>query len=309
MAESSRLFLAYGRAERNYAHDTLGKFNDCLRSWVLPQWAAREVESIDRLDVIRLRTAMADRKLSTNRQYSVLMVLKLLFKFCREILRLSCLDPTKEIPLPHREKPHVQYLTNEEVQRLFAAIPIHTFSGLRLRVLVEVLLATGLRISEALALNRMPFELGQREVEISGKGGKKRTVFFPERTLLWIKRLLARRADDFPALFVTTGEPRRVARADMSKVFIALRRRAQIDKKLTPHMLRHTYCTNLLLNGADITFIKELAGHSDIQTTAKYYLGVDKRALREVVNRCLNYDVPDHIPPPGRLTGPNALIN
>lgn len=54
-------------------------------------------------------------------------------------------------------------------------------------------------------------------------------------------------------------------------------------------MLRHTYCTNLLLNGADITFIKELAGHADIQTTAKYYLGVDKRALRKVVDRCLDY--------------------
>ena len=78
----------------------------------------------------------------------------------------------------------------------------------------------------------------------------------------------------------------------MSKYFAEVRRKAQIDKPLTPHMLRHTYCTNLLTHGADITFIKELAGHRDIQTTAKYYLGVDKRALKNVAENCLDYSVP-----------------
>lgn len=114
-------------------------------------------------------------------------------------------------------------------------------------------------------------------------------MFFSEDCLNWIKKFLYRRFDSEPALFVTTGIPRRVDRADISKMFIKLRQDAQIDKRVTPHMLRHTYCTNLLHHGADITFIKELAGDQDIQTTAKYYLGVDKRALREVVNNCLNY--------------------
>jgi site-specific recombinase XerD len=78
----------------------------------------------------------------------------------------------------------------------------------------------------------------------------------------------------------------------MSKYFAVLKQRAGIDKPLTPHILRHTYCTNLLQNGADITYIKELAGHADIQTTAKYYLGVDRKALRSVVARFLNYKTP-----------------
>src|SRR5207245_6336380 len=80
---------------------------------------------------------------------------------------------------------------------------------------------------------------------------------------------------------------------DLSKYFKELKWKAGIDKPLTPHILRHTYCTNLRDNGADITLIKELAGHQDIQTTAKYYLGVSKATLRDAVRKHLNYRVPD----------------
>jgi integrase/recombinase XerD len=173
----------------------------------------------------------------------------------------------------------VYYLTNDEVQRLIGVINVNTFTGLRMRVLIEVSLGTGLRISEALSLDRQPVELGQSEVQIVGKGGKPRTVFFPDSTLQWIRKFLYYRSDDFPALFITTGIPRRWDRNDLSKFFKELRLNAGIDKPLSPHILRHTYCTNLLHNGADITFIKELAGHQDIQTTAKYYLGVDRAVL------------------------------
>ena len=96
----------------------------------------------------------------------------------------------------------------------------------------------------------------------------------------------------YSAIFITTGIPRRLDRSDISKYFQALKAKAGIDKPFTPHILRHTYCTNLLRNGADITYIKELAGHQDIQTTAKYYLGVDREALRNVVAKYLNYKPP-----------------
>jgi integrase/recombinase XerD len=288
--ETYPLFMAYGRAERQYAKETLGKHRDCFQSWILRLLGDVDVEAISRLDVLAFRGKMADASMSTNRQYSILMTLKLLLKFCREVMRLNCLDPD-DIHLPQRPKPHVLYLTNEEVQRVRAVVPVTTFTGLRLRVLVEVLLTTGLRISEALGLDRSPFEEGQVELEIIGKGGKRRRVFFSGPTLTWIKKLLYYRADECPAVFVTTGFARRLDRSDISKYFKALKLKAGINKPLTPHILRHTYCTNLLHNGADITYIKELAGHSDIQTTAKYYLGVDRNALRSVVDKYLNYEV------------------
>jgi site-specific recombinase XerD len=80
-----------------------------------------------------------------------------------------------------------------------------------------------------------------------------------------------------------------LAREDISRFFINLRIKARITKKLTPHLLRHTFCTILRNHGADISHIKDLAGHQDIQTTARYYLGKDKNVLRRVVDTCLNY--------------------
>ena len=283
--------MAYGRGEKNYARETLKKLRDCFDCWILPTLGSTDISSVTRAQISALRVAMRDRGVGVNRQYSVFTTLKAFFKFCQTVLKLNCLDP-REIELPKRKPPFVQYLTNAEVQRLRAAVPLHTFTGLRLRTLVEVLLNTGLRISEALALNRKPFDLGEREVEIVGKGGKRRIVFFNDDCVCWINRYLKRRADFEAPLFVTTGFPRRVDRADTSKMFVRLRRDAQIDKNVTPHMLRHTYCTNLLANGADITFIKELAGHQDIQTTARYYLGVDRGMLRQVVGKCLDYGAP-----------------
>lgn len=224
------------------------------------------------------------------------MALKTFCRFCRELLKFNCLDPDREIQLPQRPKPFVHYLTNEDVVCLRDVLETNTFTGLRMRTLGEVLLTTGLRISEALSLDRTPFENGETEVPIIGKGGKPRTVYFPEASVNWIKRFLRFRADDCPAVFITTGMPPRWDRDDLSKYFKALKYKAGIDKPLTPHILRHTYCTNLRDNGTDITLIKELAGHQDIQTTAKYYLGVSKQSLRDAVRKKLNYNLPGDKP-------------
>jgi len=300
MTEAYNQFMTYGRGQRNYAKESLVKYQDCFRSWLLPIFGDEELVDIAQAEVAKLQAEMVDRSLSVARRYSVLMTLKVFLKFCRETLKLSCFDPS-EVGLPKRLPPFVQYLTNQEVERLRGSVDTHRFTGLRIRTLIEVLLNTGLRISEALALDREPFEAGNTEVQIIGKGKKPRIVFFPEATVGWINRFLRFRADDFPAVFVTTGIPRRWDRNDQSKYFKELRWKAGIDKKLTPHILRHTYCTNLRDNGTDISLIKELAGHQDIQTTAKYYLGVSKQALRDAVRKNLNYgdrsrEVPDTAP-------------
>lgn len=288
--EAHHLFLTYGRGERNYARETLVKRKDCFRAWILPILGEIDIDHLTRLDITKLRTAMQDRKLGIYRQYDVIMTLKVFCKFCREVLKTECVDPDKEIPLPKRPRPFVVFLTNAEVERVRNALDVHKFNGLRLRTLIEVLLTTGVRVSEALALDRGLFEAGATEVDIVGKGGKHRTIFFPHATVQWIRRFLHFRDDDFPAVFITTGIPRRWDRNDLSKYFKELKWKARIDKKFTPHILRHTYCTNLRDNGTDISLIKELAGHQDIQTTAKYYLGISKQSLRDAVDNNLRYE-------------------
>jgi integrase/recombinase XerD len=282
-------FLQFCRAERHVSPSTLKKYNDCYSSWLSPCFGQKEAEAITRLAVLDMRQKMMDKQLSIARQYSIIMCLKSFLKFCRQGLALSCLDPG-ELSLPKRKAPDVQFLNNEEIQNIFDAIPTATFTGLRLRALTELLLSTGLRISEALSLRRDVFDTDQQETEIVGKGELKRHVFFSQRCRFWIKQYLNQRYDSNPFLFVTTGFPvRKWAREDISRFYITIRKKAGITKKLTPHILRHTFCTNLLHHGADITHIKDLAGHQDIQTTARYYLGKDKKVLRQVVDQCLDY--------------------
>lgn len=293
VSEAFAPFLNYCQVERHVSPATLAKYRDCLQCWLLPWLGSQDLESLNRLEILNLRKAMVDKGLSIARQYSVIMCLKSFLKFCRSTWNLRCLDPN-DIALPRRPAPDVQYLTKEEIQKVFDAIRIHTFAGIRLRALIELLLSTGMRISEALSLKRDVFEADAQETEIVGKGQRKRLVFFSRRCRFWVREYLNRRVDDEPALFVTTGFPARsFKREDVSRFFIDLRQKAGLAKKLTPHLLRHTFCTLLRDNGADISHIKDLAGHTNIGTTARYYLGKDKAVLRRVVDTCLTYGVPE----------------
>lgn len=284
-------FLVYGRAERQYAQETQLKHRDCFASWILPSFGDREIETLVRFDILHMRDRMVERKLSSARQSSILATLKAFLGFCRTVLKISCMDPG-EIRLPRRDLPHPVAYTPAEVEKMMSCLNPARFTDVRLRAMCELILGTGVRVGEALRLDRKPFDQNVTEMDIIGKGRKQRTIFFSERCRFWIKTYLQSRADSHPALFITTGSPpRRWAREDLSKFFIALRSRSGTTKKLTPHIFRHTYCTTLLNNGVDISFIKELAGHEDIQTTARYYLGVDKPALRRIVRDHLRYDV------------------
>lgn len=166
-------FFTFCRADRLVADSTIAKYQDCFRSWILPFFGSMDLKSISLLDVLRICKAMVEKRLSTARQYSIIVCLKSFLGFCRQTLDIRCLDP-RDIKLPKRDFPEVEYLTNAEIQKVLDAIDVHRFTGSRLRAMVELLLPTGMRISEALALNREPFDVGSAEVQIVGKG--KRTV-------------------------------------------------------------------------------------------------------------------------------------
>ena len=291
----SNQFLKFGAADRQYAPETRQKHRDCLVSWLLPALEAREIESVVLTDALKIRNVMEGRRLSPARISSVLSALKALLKFSRTVLKLECMNPA-EIKLPPKTKPYVKFLTDPEIERARNVLSPHRFTDRRTRAMMELILGTGVRVGEALRMDREPFDRGATEIDIIGKGKKRRKIFFPRWCLDQIRVYLRARDDNHPALFITAGDPpQRWARADVSRYFIQLRKRAGIDKDLTPHMLRHTFCTHLLHNGADITFIKELAGHEDIQTTARYYLGVDESALRKVVDQRVRYGEGDEV--------------
>jgi integrase/recombinase XerD len=291
-AAASEPFLIHCQVERQYSTESLGKMRECLRSWLLPRFGSFAVADLRPVHILAFRAAMAARNLSVARQYSLLMTLKLFLKFCRTVLEIDCLDPAS-IRLPKRTAPKVEYLTNPEIQALRECIDTWRISGVRMRALFETLLATGMRISEALSLNRDSIDPSTKQTAIVGKGGKKRTIFFSDDALRWTAKYVERRSDLNPALFVTYGaNPKRLSRGDVPRFLKALAHSAGIQKHVTPHLLRHTFCTNLRNNGADISLIKELAGHQEIQTTARYYLGTDTEVLKQAVGRYLDYSAP-----------------
>lgn len=291
--EAEGPFLLYCRVERQYSQESQSKMKEAFDSWLRKYFGRLEVSAVRSLHILAFRQAMAAKSLSIARQYSLLMALKLFFKFCRTVLEINCLDPAT-IKLPVRKAPKVEYLTNAEIEAIRENIDRSRMSGIRLRALFETLLATGMRISEAISLDRDSIVRETKDAVIIGKGSKSRTVFFSDEALKWIDRYLARRHDSNPALFVTYGDaPIRLSRGDIPRFLKAVGKAAGIEKRVTPHLLRHTFCTHLRNNGADLSLIKELAGHQDIQTTVRYYLGTDKKILRDAVSKYQNYRASD----------------
>lgn len=292
-------FFKYARFERCLAPETVIKYRDCLRT-VVKEIGDISVTTIRPNHLVELKQELAMRGAGAARIAQVIFALKSFLRYCNEMLELPVL-PLEKIKAPKRQRREVIFLTNEEVQQFLQAIPIATYprrkqaeeivrlDGLRFRVLVEVLLATGMRISEALSLNRDSINFEKAEAKIIGKGSKERTVFFTERSLDWIKRYVAARTDGGQSLFATKSG-QRLDRADISGYFSRYARRAGLTKKVTPHILRHTTATNLLFNGCPISHVKEILGHDRLETTCKYYLGVDKRKAKEAHASFLSFD-------------------
>ena len=129
----------------------------------------------------------------------------------------------------------------------------------------------------------------KKEAKIVGKGNKERVVFFTKRSLEWIQRYLESRHDTQEAIFVTREGDSRLLVGDIWRFFARHRKLARINKKLTPHILRHTVATNLVFNGCPIVHIKEILGHERLDTTCKYYLGVDKIQAKKAHKQYLNF--------------------
>ncbi|MBP9718429.1 tyrosine-type recombinase/integrase [Candidatus Gracilibacteria bacterium] len=186
----------------------------------------------------------------------------------------------------------VEFLNQEEVVRLFEAVPEDSPSRLRDIAILETLYSTGLRVSELANLNRQQVDLKRREFMVRGKGRKPRIVFLTEKAVERIQAYIKSREDAFEPLFInagrsraaldiTKGEHRRLSTVSIESMVRKFAMLAGITKKVTPHTLRHSFATTLLQNGADIRAVQEMLGHSSI-TTTQIYTHLTNQRLREV---------------------------
>ena len=231
---------------------------------------------------------LANRKhagLSASSIKLVVVALKIFFRFLTA-KRLLERDPTEALSLPRIERYLPETLNELQVEQFLEKIDTKAVHGLRDRAMIELLYASGLRISELANARLENFNFEQRVVRVTGKGNKTRLV------------PVGRKACEALAAYLSTERPKLVKPRSSSEIFLSERgtklttarlwqivkkhaQRAGLEKNVYPHLLRHSFATHLLSNGADLRIIQEMLGHADISTT-QVYTHVDQQRLKAV---------------------------
>ncbi len=298
LADAIQDFLEHCEIEKNQSKRTLISYQHYLE---------RFLEFTDEINISKINQPLIKKyrlhlnrlefkphkNLSIKTQNYHIIALRAFLKFCSkkdwETLAPEKIDLAK---IPERE---VEFLTREELERLFRTVDNGKITGLRNRAILEMLYSTGLRISELTALDKQHVDLERGEFAIRGKGQKIRIVFLSERTKGWLKEYITARDDNYSPLFLNhrrsrnkqegdldlTGEHRRLTDYTIQEIVRTTAIKAGITKHVTPHTIRHTFATELLLNGADIRSVQELLGHSSI-TTTQIYTHITNKKLKEV---------------------------
>jgi len=178
----------------------------------------------------------------------------------------------------------------EQLQRLLSSPKISNEAGLRDKAILETLFSTGLRVSELVRLNRDQINLTRREFGVRGKGDKPRVVFLSDTAVHWLERYVQTRKDSFKPLFrrysgsidtTKDGEKMRLTARSIQRIVEEYAKRCGLPVEVTPHTLRHSFATDLLIGGADLRSVQEMLGHESIRTT-QVYTHVTNKRLKEV---------------------------
>lgn len=287
-------FLEYLEIEQNRSQRTIKNYDHYLTR--LEDFAGDIlIEDIDqelirkwRLWLNRLGTNTSDELQKNTLNYH-LIALRSFLKWCakRDIESM----PADKIELAKSARKQVTFLTPDELRLLFDQPDMSTLQGMRDRAILELLFSSGLRVSELTGLDKDHINLKRREFMVRGKGQKDRPIFISEQAAETIRFYLEARNDTLPALFIqhskkkipttTSGNYARLTPRSVQRMVARYALLAGITKHVSPHTLRHSFATDLLMNGADLRSVQALLGHSNIATT-QIYTHVTDPHLRKV---------------------------
>jgi site-specific recombinase XerD len=275
-------FLEYLEIEQNRSQKTIRNYDHYLTR--LSDFAGEiQVTDIDaelvrkwRLWLNRLGTNTSDELGKATLNYH-LIALRSFLKFCarRDIPALTA----DKIELSRTRRPQVTFLNEDELERMFDQPDTNTLIGARDRAIIELLFSSGLRVSELVGLDKDHVNLKRREFTVRGKGQKDRPIFISETAAYFIQTYLDRRDDTAKPLFVRyggkkqvdlTGNFHRLTARSVQRLVAHYALMAGITKHVSPHTMRHSFATDLLMNGADLRSVQAMLGHSNIATTQIY---------------------------------------
>lgn len=252
----------------------------------LAAFSDKHSKTLDELDRIDLMDYLGMKMKAGYKSRSSARMLSCFRNFYRYLVRESVVseDPTQNLDSPQTGRPIPDSLTEDDVELLLKMPDIKTPIGLRDRTMLEVLYATGLRVSELVGLQLEQINLRQGVVRVFGKGNKERLVPLGEMAVEWLEEYLSwARQELLPDLSQSVVFPSQQARAMTRQTFWHRIKHyaaeAGIVKHLSPHTLRHAFATHLLNHGADLRVVQMLLGHSDLSTT-QIYTHVAKQRLQ-----------------------------
>ncbi len=297
LVDQIQQFLEYLEIEKNCSKLTIRDYRhylDVFLDWHSSTLPGKSIKDLDLSLIRKYRVFLAnhvDNKGRSRKRVTQNYYVIALRSFLRFLIKndVPTLEPSK-IDLPKTESRSLKFLERDQVEMLVKMPDVSIEKGIRDRAILELLFSTGLRVSELVSLDHARVNLERREFGVIGKGQKSRIVFVSDRAAEWIGKYLQKRKDNFRPLFIRysrgvqeddNGARMRLTARSVERIVKKYTRLARLPVDATVHTLRHSFATDLLMNGADLRSVQEMLGHKNIATT-QIYTHITNKQLRDV---------------------------
>lgn len=227
------------------------------------------------------KNAKVISKRSINRKISAL---RTFFKYLQE-KKVIQTNKVMYVNMPKFEKELPNVLSKDDLNKMRSVINTEKITGIRDRLIIELLYSSGIRASELINLNEYVIDFNEREMRIVGKGDKERITFFSRNAKKWLEKYIEEKKKEYKnyskEILITNSKGKKLTTRSLRRLISNHATEAGLQKEVTPHVFRHSFATELLNNGVDIRYLQELLGHSSISTT-QVYTHVSKSFLRSI---------------------------